>query len=172
MRIFLLVVGAAGWWLSGCGAPHAESVEASTEEDCADDSDNDADGLADCADPDCDEALGCGDSTTPAVEEADPVPLDTDAGNRTPVADAGADVSSRGGRIPLDGSASFDPDDDELSYSWIVVFQPDNERAVFSGGETATPVMRAIEEGLYVVELTVSDGRASDADSLEVVVER
>ena len=86
--------------------------------------------------------------------------------NRSPVARAGGDVSRAcvfpGATTPvqLDGSASFDPEGDPLTYSW------------FEGGvliaSGPTPVVD-LGPGDHAIELVVSDGSSSSPpDTVEV----
>ncbi len=74
--------------------------------------------------------------------------------NRRPLALVGADfVAAVGELVQLDGSGSSDPDDDALTYRWMV-----------SGGvrlddmTTAYPSFTALEPGIFTVDLIVSDG--------------
>jgi hypothetical protein len=98
-------------------------------------------------------------------------------GNDFPVADAGPDqlltadcsTSLCSVTVTLDGSGSFDPDSDPLSYSWT-------PRAGFEGGEVIESADRAVarfaarEGGRYVIRLTVSDGEHSGSDEVAVTV--
>ncbi len=87
--------------------------------------------------------------------------------NRPPVADAGADQvveqqSPAGAVVLLDGSGSFDPDDDPLSFGWSGPF-----------GTAAGPGPEVLlAAGAHVVTLVVDDGTvASAADTAEVTVQ-
>jgi chitodextrinase len=75
--------------------------------------------------------------------------------NRPPVADAGGPYSAQeGAPVVFDGSASSDPDGDELTYSWD-----------FGDGTTGTgvaPTHVYADNGTYNVSLTVNDGTKSD----------
>ncbi len=87
--------------------------------------------------------------------------------NAPPVADAGADQFFSAGEdctadVTLDGSASFDPDGDELSYEWLGAFGT-------LEGETVTI---RFPLGTYEVTLTVHDGKGQTAtDTVVVTVE-
>lgn len=84
-----------------------------------------------------------------------------------PVADAGPDqvidkTETSGGHTVLDGSGSFDPDVDPLSYQWLGTFG-----ALFS---SIAPVF--VPEGLSTVSLLVDDGTATagpDTATVEVL---
>lgn len=79
--------------------------------------------------------------------------------NRTPVADAGEDMTvSEGDNVTLNGSGSFDPDADELIFEWIQISGPevvllnsDSEYVSFTApsvgeaGETFTFEIRVID---------------------------
>ncbi len=88
-------------------------------------------------------------------------------GNSRPVADAGSDktVQTYDGvaEITLDGSKSYDPDDDSLTYSW------EDESGKVIGSKVKPKVL--LEDGTHVITLTVSDGSLTDTDKVTITVE-
>lgn len=78
-------------------------------------------------------------------------------GNERPIANAGPDGIWPGpGRIRLDGSKSHDADPpDELTFTWT---QIDGPAGALLGPGSATPYFNCEAPGIYVFELTVSDG--------------
>lgn len=69
--------------------------------------------------------------------------------------------------IHLNGSASFDADNDPLNYQWKVVEKPQNSQVLLNGNLTVSPTLVVDRLGDYVLELTVSDGTAnSGADRI------
>lgn len=90
--------------------------------------------------------------------------------NHGPSADAGLDRGVvTGNEVLLDGSESFDPDGDDLTYDWSFVEKPSGSIAAFDDSASATPTFTADLDGDYRVHLVVSDGEASSAPD-EVVV--
>jgi len=88
--------------------------------------------------------------------------------NRAPVANAGPDQSvNTGSTVYLDGTGSYDPDGDSITYSWVFITNP-SSTATLSGADTATPTFVADVDGDYEVELTVSDGELSSTDSVMI----
>lgn len=87
--------------------------------------------------------------------------------NRPPVADAGPDqtvecTSAGTTAVSLNGTGSSDPDGDTLTYAWSM------NSVVFSTSATPTgnfPI------GTTVVTLRVSDGMASDTDTVSITVQ-
>jgi len=88
-----------------------------------------------------------------------------------PVADAGIDQVVRDGEtITLDGSGSYDPDDDVITYIWtapagITLNNPTAEMPTF----TAPEVNNDID---YTFTLVVSDGDYTDSDQVVVTVQQ
>ncbi|WP_309493230.1 vWA domain-containing protein [Candidatus Hecatella orcuttiae] len=85
--------------------------------------------------------------------------------NHPPVADAGADMfveqtTYQGAMVTLNGSSSFDPDGDSLTYIWTW------DGNIVSG-ESPTVLLPL---GETVVMLTVDDGVFSDTDTVKVTV--
>jgi len=90
--------------------------------------------------------------------------------NRPPVADAGPDqsMSSVPPIVTLDGSGSYDPTDDALTYRWTQVSGPVVELSDPNAAETS---FSPVETGVYVFSLVVSDDLAdSEADTVGIVV--
>jgi hypothetical protein len=89
--------------------------------------------------------------------------------NRAPVAEAGSDQSilTMGTLVTLDGSKSFDPDGDTITYSWDQISGPP---VTLSGADTANPTFTPTERGeYYVFRLSVSDDRGGfDTDTVTV----
>jgi hypothetical protein len=77
--------------------------------------------------------------------------------NHPPVANAGpARTGYVGDSLPLDGSASFDPDGTPVTYAWSIISGPAG--ATLAAATTVSPTIAATSSGSYVIQLTVSDG--------------
>nr|WP_181919216.1 PKD domain-containing protein [Alkalilimnicola ehrlichii] len=79
--------------------------------------------------------------------------------NRPPVAVADADSITAlvGSSVGLDGTGSYDPNDDPLSYHWRLIDRPDHSQASLSDPDSARPSFVPDEPGAYIAELTVRD---------------
>ena len=91
--------------------------------------------------------------------------------NLAPTAVAGDDQLLVVGETAfLDGSGSTDPESDPLTYSWTITSAPAGSTATLSGEGTAFPTFVPDLEGVYVVELVVSDfiGPGAPADTVEI----
>ncbi len=81
--------------------------------------------------------------------------------DRPPVAKAGSDINAPiGTSITLDGSGSFDPDNDKIdSYAWTLNSAPEGVTSdILVSDNTATASMTPVIPGTYVVSLVVSAG--------------
>jgi len=91
--------------------------------------------------------------------------------NQAPQANAGSDQSvTEGDSVTLDGTASNDPDEDELSYSWSVGGQAS---LTLSGAHAPVATFVAPEVDADVVlrfTLQVSDGQSQAEDAIDVLV--
>jgi len=67
----------------------------------------------------------------------------------------------------LDGTASTDPDQGELTYLWRQVYGPTT--LVFNNNALAEPTVSALEEGIYLMELKVDNGDYSDTDEMFII---
>jgi MYXO-CTERM domain-containing protein len=94
-----------------------------------------------------------------------------DAGNQPPIAEAGPiQVVSPGTLVELDGSASRDPEGENLTFFWQQTSGP--ESVELTGETTARPTFTPERQGVYVFWLVVSDGTQESApDFTEVQVE-
>ena len=79
--------------------------------------------------------------------------------NVAPVADAGVDqtITVIGTTMQLDGTQSYDPDGDDITYQWTFTSKPDGSNASIESANTATPTFEADVHGDYVVQLVVND---------------
>ncbi len=92
------------------------------------------------------------------------------AGNTKPVADAGSDqvYNTIPELVELDGSGSYDPGGDSISYQWS---QTSGPAVQLDGADTSYPLFVPGELGIYVFELIVSDGLLdSTADTVGIVI--
>jgi hypothetical protein len=74
--------------------------------------------------------------------------------------------------VPLDGSASFDPNGEPLEYKWSLVTRPAQSQASdasFSDVAAATPTFYPDVAGDYTLGLTVSDGNTWSDVSLQYI---
>lgn len=90
--------------------------------------------------------------------------------NLAPIAKAGDDQSIElpASSVNLNGTASWDPDGDALTYSWLQTGGP-NTASIVSGTSATTNVTGLIE-GTYTFTLTVSDSLLSTPDEIVVIV--
>jgi len=90
--------------------------------------------------------------------------------NRPPVANAGADQAvdcdgSGGATVTLDGSASSDPDNDALTYTWR------ENGNIIAGPTTEAQAKIFLSLGVHTIELTADDGNgASGTDEVKITV--
>jgi len=89
--------------------------------------------------------------------------------NRDPIADAGMDQTAAvDSLVTLDGSASFDPDDDPIIFAWT---QTSGPGVTLTGADTATPTFTPTVVAIYSFQVRVSDNDAgSRTDSMTVNV--
>jgi hypothetical protein len=102
---------------------------------------------------------------------SEPAEVIVSAINSPPLADAGEDQALPlvGTSVQLDGTQSWDPDGDDIAYSWTMIEKPAASQATPSDGSSATPTFVADVNGTYRIELIVSDPWAWSAPD-EVVV--
>jgi len=88
--------------------------------------------------------------------------------NRGPAASAGPDQGGRvrNSLVGLDGSASTDPDNDALTYSWVQTYGP---TVALSSASVPKPTFLPAFPGSYEFELTVSDSQGGVASDRVVV---
>jgi hypothetical protein len=92
--------------------------------------------------------------------------------NHPPVAEAGDDqLVPEGSTVCLNGSGSYDPDDEPLSFSWV---QTAGAPVELAGADTATPCFTAplvgTEGETLTFALTVGDGIDTATDSVDITV--
>lgn len=110
---------------------------------------------------------GRGGSTT------QPVTVSATVLNLAPVAYAsGPSVAAPSTTIYLDGSSSYDPNGDLLSYRWSFDGLPSGSFAFFSSETSLFPTFYADVAGTYLVRLTVTDpGGLSSTDIISISVQ-
>ena len=87
--------------------------------------------------------------------------------NHPPVADAGPNQTTMGHYIQLDGSKSYDPDGDPITFSWRVAGA---KPADIYSATTATPTVMFLQGfGDYVFELTVTDDKGARSTATTTV---
>jgi hypothetical protein len=95
-----------------------------------------------------------------------------EAPNYVPAADAGPDRTvPRGTLVRLHGRDAEDGQGDRLTFSWRFLEKPAGSLTVLVGARMALPIFLADRDGLYVIELVVSDGqRESAPDRVRITV--
>jgi hypothetical protein len=89
--------------------------------------------------------------------------------NTPPVAMAGNDFTTKVGTLTaLNGTASGDPDSDQITYAWS---QISGATVELSGAGTAAPTFTPTVAGTLEFKLSVSDGQASAEDNVIITVD-
>lgn len=92
----------------------------------------------------------------------DTVQVEVNKENVPPVAVPGAAQSVIvGDLVQLNGSQSYDPDGDAITYQWAFASKPGGSSAPLTNANQVNPSFTADVAGDYVVTLTVSDGRSA-----------
>jgi hypothetical protein len=106
---------------------------------------------------------------TPTVNLGGPAILPTSVlqSNHAPVADAGGPyLVAVDDSIVLNGSGSYDPDGDPLTYMWT----QEEELGIFTTSTDENPIYTGNYPGITNLTLTVSDEQAHDTDTIMLVV--
>ncbi|RIZ68482.1 MAG: hypothetical protein D0528_07395 [Methylococcales bacterium] len=79
--------------------------------------------------------------------------------NLKPIAEAGANqvISSIGSTVKLDGTQSYDPNGDNITYQWSILSQPVGSQTQLSSLVSVSPTFIADVRGSYVIQLVVTD---------------
>jgi hypothetical protein len=98
---------------------------------------------------------------------SDPATVKVSTTNTAPVAAAGPDQAATliGAKIQLDGSQSYDPDGDPITYLWSFVTIPQGSAAKLSNPAIINPTFIADVHGTYVAQLVVRDPWSQSAPS-------
>jgi beta-lactam-binding protein with PASTA domain/sugar lactone lactonase YvrE len=90
--------------------------------------------------------------------------------NAPPVANAGPDqYTAPNTLVHLDGSSSYDPDNDPLMFTWRIASKPQGSASELNDAVPPNPTFLADLEGEYVIRLSVSDGQLESAPDTVVV---
>ena len=99
-------------------------------------------------------ATGGGLSETDIVE----IKVEDNLGD-APIADAGPDQFHQPGTpVVLDGTNSFDPNSDPITFAWALISAPAGSTAALDDPTSSTPGFTADLAGIYEVDLVVNDG--------------
>jgi hypothetical protein len=91
--------------------------------------------------------------------------------NSPPVANAGVDQTVHAGAtVTLDGTGSYDPDSDEITYSWSLDAKPAESQAVLDDPAVPNPTFMVDKVGAYQVSLVVFDSNGSPSAPDEVII--
>lgn len=90
--------------------------------------------------------------------------------NAPPVASAGPDMTVyRNSMVYLNGTQSYDPDNNALTFLWSTVSKPLDSSGTLDNSASSTPSFLADQEGDYVERLVVNDGQVDSAPDTVVI---
>ncbi|HPR61930.1 MAG TPA: PKD domain-containing protein, partial [Prolixibacteraceae bacterium] len=91
--------------------------------------------------------------------------------NTAPVAEAGNNQQLDANKtVQLDGSGSYDPEGNPLTYLWTFVTKPEGSSATLNNYAIQNPTFRPDKSGLYTLRLQVSDGISSSTDDVQITI--
>jgi len=117
-------------------------------------------------------SAGCGDRGGGYIVEpgASAGPTGPQNYNYSPVANAGDPQTVVAGfPVSLDGSQSFDPNGDALTFAWNLDAKPAGSNSVLSNSSTAYPTFTPDRSGPYTISLVVSDGKLESSAATVVI---
>ena len=92
------------------------------------------------------------------------------AANLPPIANAGLDKSVLvGTTVNLNGSSSYDPNGDAITFDWSFITRPSGSNANLNSPASATPNFIADSQGIYMLSLTVNDGKSASSISKVII---
>lgn len=87
-----------------------------------------------------------------------------------PIADAGPDQNTYfGNAVLLDGSGSYDPEGQPLTYVWEIVGRPAGSSCALDNPNAKTPVFVPDVQGAYTIALIVNDGRLTSTPDIVII---
>lgn len=93
------------------------------------------------------------------------------ADNAAPVANAGMNqIVLAGSLVTLSGTGSSDANGDPLTYTWAIVSKPVGSGAALSSATSPSPSFIADVAGVYIVTLTVNDGKVDSSPASVVIM--
>jgi len=112
------------------------------------------------------------DSSLEPFDSSDLTPLDSGSlENQSPEADAGEDITATvNDVVGLNGTASHDPDGDELDYLWTLTGAPMGSTASILNDTLVSPSLYVDLPGVFTVALMVDDGEIQDVDKVNITV--
>jgi hypothetical protein len=92
--------------------------------------------------------------------------------NSPPVADAGPNqvITVIGTVVHLNGSQSYDPDGQPITYQWSILSKPVGSKAQLTGSSTSKPSFTADVHGDYTIQLIVKDSLGATSKPATVQV--
>jgi lysophospholipase L1-like esterase len=96
--------------------------------------------------------------------------IEAKASNQPPVAIAGENVMvETRTAVNLDGTGSYDPDNEPFTYHWTLISQPEGSSIHLSNPTSSTPRLTPRVEGDYLISLEVNDSIAISEPSYVTV---
>ncbi|MCF6323230.1 MAG: PKD domain-containing protein [Gammaproteobacteria bacterium] len=102
---------------------------------------------------------------------ADTVTITSSTANIAPIASAGPDQTvATGQAVMLDGIASSDANNDQLTYLWSLINAPDDSGSSLNNTTVSNPTFTPDLDGNYVLQLIVNDGQLDSSMDIVTII--